>query len=266
MPGWLDTAAAYQESFGLLCAGTVDDVVATARVGGASRWLDVGCGTGAVVKAAIDASSAEGSGRETTVHGCDASFDMIRFAARAVPTAKLVTSALPRLPYADAEFEAVTANFVVNHVPDPLAAVTELGRVTRCGGRTVLTIWPAGPTPVNQLWEDVVTTAEIVRPVPRRLDPEHEFDRTEAGLVDLVRRAGLGDVAARVVEWTLLISASALWAGVEAGIATVGGTFLAQAPAGRERMRQAYADLARRQEHDGLVVLPASALLVVGTR
>lgn len=269
MPGWVDTAAAYQDSFGRLCAGIVDDVVAAARGDGAGagaggRWLDVGCGCGAVARAALEAFSGAESGHEPTVHGCDASVDMITFATGAVPGAKLVTAALPRLPYADGAFDAVTASFVVNHVTDPLAAVTELRRVTRRGGRVVLTIWPAGLTPVNQLWEDVITTAEVTRPVSSRLAPEHEFDRTEAGLADLLGRAGLAEVSARIVGWTFGIAGSDLWAGVEAGIATIGAIYRAQDAAGRERMRQAYADLVRRQGTDGMLALPASALLAVG--
>ena len=55
------------------------------------------------------------------------------------------------LPFADGTFHAVTANFVVNHVPDPRGAVRDLARVLRPGGRVAMTIWPAEP-PSGQRW------------------------------------------------------------------------------------------------------------------
>ncbi len=46
------------------------------------------------------------------------------------------------LPFGEGSFDAVTANFVLNHVGDPAATLTEMRRVLRPGGR----LPPAGRT------------------------------------------------------------------------------------------------------------------------
>ncbi|MFF9076900.1 class I SAM-dependent methyltransferase [Streptomyces sp. NPDC014872] len=55
--------------------------------------------------------------------------------ALAAPEADVRLAALPCLPFADDEFDAVVGNFVLNHVGRPREALRELRRVTRPGGR-----------------------------------------------------------------------------------------------------------------------------------
>lgn len=258
MVGWDRVAEAYDAGFGRLCSGTVDAVLDAALTGAGhpGTLLDVGTGAGSVGRSALS--------RRAVVHACDASASMIDFVGAVEPRVRLAVAALPHLPYADAAFDAVTANFVINHVADPLAAVREIARVTRRGGRAALTIWPGGPTALDQLWQDVVADAGAVAPPARRLDPAHEFDRTESGLADLLERAGLVTVDVRTVSWTFRVSAADLWAGVEAGIAGVGATFLAQPVELRDQMRAVFADRVDQGGDDGELALPASALLAVG--
>jgi SAM-dependent methyltransferase len=59
-------------------------------------------------------------------------------------------------PFADDEFDLVVSNHVVEHVPDVIAFITELHRVTRHGGRIKLLTphytnpdWPNDPTHRN---------------------------------------------------------------------------------------------------------------------
>jgi SAM-dependent methyltransferase len=46
-----------------------------------------------------------------------------------------------RLPYADASFAGAGAQLVLNFVPDPLAALNEMRRVTAPGGHLVAAVW-----------------------------------------------------------------------------------------------------------------------------
>src|SRR5690606_1500973 len=55
--------------------------------------------------------------------------------------------ALPVLSFRDAAFDAVVANFVLNHVDDPRAGAAELLRVAR--SVVLATVWTASP---SSLW------------------------------------------------------------------------------------------------------------------
>ncbi len=57
----------------------------------------------------------------------------------------VIQAALPELPMTDGAFDAVAANFVINHVGRPSDSVAELARVTRSGGLIAMTVWPAPP-------------------------------------------------------------------------------------------------------------------------
>lgn len=259
MSSWAGTADAYDVSFARLCAGPVEELLSALGPAGRGRsLLDVGCGPGTVASAARRAGFA--------AVGSDADSSMLGLARRKDPALVLVGGALPDLPFAGARFDAVAANFVVNHTPDPRASVRELARVTRPGGRLALTIWTAAPGPLNQLWGDVLTAAAVDRPPARTLPPELDFDRTTAGLAGLLAGAGLTDVAVRQVDWRFEIGADDLWRAVAGGVATIGQTYHAQPAAGRERMGAAYVRLVVQRHPSGQLRLPSSALLASATR
>ncbi|WP_347400492.1 methyltransferase domain-containing protein [Streptomyces sp. BK239] len=60
---------------------------------------------------------------------------MIELAERAAPTAPVRVAALPELPFADDEFDAVVADFVLNHVGRPLLALGELAPCSEARGQ-----------------------------------------------------------------------------------------------------------------------------------
>ena len=251
---WSGTAAAYEVSFARLCAGTVEDLLAALGPAGTGRrMLDAGCGPGTVAAAARAAGFA--------VVGLDADPSMLDLARRRDRTAELVCAALPHLPFASRQFDAVAANFVVNHTPDPRASVRELARVARPGGRVAVTIWAAAVGPMNQLWDDVVAAAAVERPPARALPPDRDFDRTATGLAGLLAQAGLTDVAVREVGWVFRTSAADLWQAVSGGVATIGQTYRAQRPAVQDEMRAAYLRLTAERYPSGELVLPSVALL-----
>lgn len=230
---WQDTADAYLRSFARLCAGTVDEMLRLAGPGGGGRrLLDIGTGPGTVAAAA---------GRHGhRVIGLDSDRSMIDLAARRNPRIAFGVGALPDLPRRDHAFDVITANFVVNHTPDPRRAVAELYRVTLPGGRLVATIWPARPLPLNQLWAEVLRRAAASPPPGSRLPPDLDFDRSEAGFAGILSRAGFDRVDCAELAWTFEIEPAGLWSAVEAGI---GRTYRAQDTAGRAQLRAAYADL-----------------------
>jgi SAM-dependent methyltransferase len=169
--------------------------------------------------------------------------------------------AVPRLSFANGGFDVTVANFVINHVADPRAAVRELVRVTRPGGIVLATIWPADPvSPMNEIWNSVVREYGAVPPSGQRLRAEDDFERSAEGLTRLMVDAGLDSVEAQVVAWDFVISAGELWTAVESGIANIGATYKAQSHAGRDAMRAAYDGITQHRQ----LTLPSVAVLGSG--
>ncbi|MBS2938325.1 class I SAM-dependent methyltransferase [Nocardioides sp. J2M5] len=131
---WTGVAEAYARSFAGLCAGAVPTMLDGLPPG--TRLLDVGCGTGALV--------AEARRRGHDAVAVEADPEMAALAQGRLGD-DVAVAALPDLPHAGAGFDAVTANFVLNHVDDPRASARELVRVAAPGGRVRATIWTSAP-------------------------------------------------------------------------------------------------------------------------
>lgn len=252
MGRWDGAASAYRRSFATLCDGTVDRLLADVP---APLLLDAGCGAGGL------AARARAAGRR--VLAVDADPTMVALTSRR-STGPACVGALPRLPLPDGAVDGVTANFVVNHVPDPRAAVRELARVTAPGGRVGLTVWPAGPPAWGALVSEAYAAAGVV-PVPAdRLAPHLDFERSAAGLCGLVEDAGLTCLVAEEVSWTWEVTVDDLWAGIAGGVAAVGRTYLAQSPAVRAAAERALRRVAERHVVDGVLRLGSTAAYAVG--
>ncbi|HEX6685382.1 MAG TPA: class I SAM-dependent methyltransferase [Candidatus Limnocylindrales bacterium] len=255
---WSGRARAYERSFAKLCAHPAGDLLDAARVGAGTRILDAGTGSGTVARLAAD--------RTASVTAVDAEPDMVALARRNVPEAEVRQGVLPDLPFPDGEFDAAVANFVLNHTGDPVAALAELRRVTRSGGRIAVTIWPYPQMVVQTLWAQAIRESGVVPPADLpRLAPEHEFERSEAGLTSLLRRAGLTDVTCRRLEWLHRTDFDDWWSGPAAGLGTPGLIIAAQAPQVVARIRLNYERLCEPYREPGnMLALPAAALLAAG--
>lgn len=244
---WSGVADAYRASFATLCEGTVERLLSDTSGG---DHLDVGCGTG------ILAARAAALGR--AVVAVDADPEMAAL-SRAVIPGCVVEAALPDLPFDDGTFDAVTANFVINHVRDPRAALRELSRVTHPGGRVAVTIWPATTPEWAALVADAFSRAGVV-PIPsQRLSVELDFDRSVDGLRRLAEAAALDVLTATELTWEWEISVDDLWGGIAGGVATVGQTFRAQTPAVQASAKREFYEVTARLAGDGMVRLSSAA-------
>jgi SAM-dependent methyltransferase len=98
-----------------------------------TRLLDAGCGAGLALVLAAE--------RGATVTGLDASAGLLEIARERLPEADLREGDLEALPFADDAFDAVTAFNSIQYAGDPTAALREIGRVARPGGRIAVTTW-----------------------------------------------------------------------------------------------------------------------------
>ncbi|MGH8879095.1 MAG: class I SAM-dependent methyltransferase, partial [Stackebrandtia sp.] len=108
-------AELYARTFGKLCAHPVSELLDAVGVAAGHRVLDVGCGSGSVSAAALS--------RNASVTAIDAEPSMVELTRKAAPEAAVSRQVLPDLSFADASFDAVVGNFVVNQVADPRAVV-----------------------------------------------------------------------------------------------------------------------------------------------
>ena len=100
------------------------------------RILDVGCGPGFYVAELLDAVGAEGS-----VVGVDSSAPMLAIAGRRVEgreNAELLEGEATALPVADGDFDAAVSVQVFEYIDEIPAALAEIRRALRPGGRIVL--------------------------------------------------------------------------------------------------------------------------------
>lgn len=95
------------------------------------RALDAACGTGR------HAGYLAERGHE--VVGVDGSPEMLARAVARVPTAGFLLGDLERLPVADSAFDVVVCALSLGHLAALRAAIGELGRVARRGGRVIVT-------------------------------------------------------------------------------------------------------------------------------
>lgn len=154
--------------------GTLEPTLARLGEGPGPRLLDVACGTGILLD--------EVARRWPTVEawGVDASPEMLRLARSRLPaSAGLVLGDVHRLPFADAAFHTVTSTSALHHWPRPERALGEMARVTRPGGRLVLTDW----------CEDFLALRLLSR-VLRRTDPSHHRAYRAAEASRLLEDAG----------------------------------------------------------------------------
>ncbi|MFF4947102.1 class I SAM-dependent methyltransferase [Streptomyces rubiginosohelvolus] len=255
---WSGKAEAYADTYAHLCAHLVPALLDAAEAGPGTRVLDVGCGSGTVSAAAV--------ARGASVYAADAEPGMVAATRRAVPGVTAHIARLPELPYAKDTFDAVVGNFVLNHVGRPLAALAELRRITRPGGRVAVTIWRAPGAPGQTLIGRAAQAAGLTRPawLPA-LTPEDDFPRTPEGLAALLDTAGLLDADCSEMAWEHRCDPDTWWAGAEQGIGAIGQVLTSGGAEGVAAARRAYGDLcAEFRTRDGLLELPHVALLAHG--
>lgn len=254
MTGWSGVGEAYAASYESLCAGTNDSLVRTLGAADGRRVLDVGAGTGKLA-GRLDAVG-------WAVTGCEPEETMRGVASRRYPALDFVEGGLPRLPFADAAFDAVTANFVLNHVDDPRQSARELVRIAASGAPLAATIWTVSP---SWFWMSVCDTAGLVPAAGGRLPEDKDFERTAEGFARMLTEGGWRDVWIEEHTWTWHATPQQLWASAEGGVASAGAFYFSLDAAARQRFRAAFDELVAGSMQGGSVALEHTAALVVGT-
>lgn len=160
--------------------------------------LDLAAGTGTSSEPLADAG--------VRVVPCDLSEGMLAVGKRRRPDLAFVAGDALELPFADASFDAVTISFGLRNVPDVPAALREMARVTKPGGRLVVcefstpTFGPFRTVYSNYLMRAVPSVARVVTKSPDAYVYLAESIREwpdQQGLGRIIKAAGWREVAFR---------------------------------------------------------------------
>jgi SAM-dependent methyltransferase len=160
-----------------------------------ARWLDVGCGTGALSQVVLERGAPE------WVSGIDASDGFVAYARRRVGDQRcdFRVGNAQALPVVDGEFGVAVAGLVLNFVPDKAKAVAEMKRATRAGGTVAAYVWDyAGEM---QMMRHFWNAAVALDPTAVELDEGRRFPICHSEpFADLFRSAGLREVETRAID------------------------------------------------------------------
>jgi SAM-dependent methyltransferase len=94
----------------------------------ASRVLEVGCGTGAILSELPN---------DISLHGLDIDSAALAECRINAPMASVVQGNALQLPYSNETFDIVYCHFLILWVPDPLQALLEMKRVAKSGSHVI---------------------------------------------------------------------------------------------------------------------------------
>src|SRR4051812_24683114 len=129
-------ADAYEAFMGRWSRPAADAVLAWLQPDVGLRWLDVGCGTGALTGAILERADPQ------AVFGIDPSADLLAGAGRIIDSrVTFEVGSAEKLPVAANAFDVVIAGLVLHFVPDPIAAIAEMKRAAAPGAIVVAYVW-----------------------------------------------------------------------------------------------------------------------------
>lgn len=189
------SGAAYEPYVGRWSRLVAREFLLWLAIPSSARWLDVGCGTGALSETILAQTS------PTEVHGIDPSEGYLALAREQVrdPRVRFEVGDGRQLPVASAAYDVVVSGLVLNFIPDLGAGMAEMVRVTKPGGTVAAYVWDyAGKMELMRYFWDA---AVALKPEARERDEGRRFPICQAEpLRNLFEEAGLYEVEVHAID------------------------------------------------------------------
>ena len=218
------------------------------------HWLEVGCGTGALTSAIVDL------GRPASVMATDASAQYIGDARKALPDQRvqfLVASA-ENLPRRAEGYDVVASSLVLNFIPDPVAALREMGALGSDNGVVGVCVWDyaEGMQFLRHFWDAAVA----LDPAAHRYDEGERFPICSPPALEAAfREAGFPAVEVQGLEVeTRFADFEDYWTPFVGGPGPAPG-YLASLSAGNQEELARRLEAALPRDSDGSVPMTARA-------
>jgi SAM-dependent methyltransferase len=223
------------------------------------KTLDVGCGTGALVK------TIAGATRQTEIVGVDPAQSFIDYARTRFSDPRMVFQVgdAMQLPFPSAHFDQTLSLLVMMFVPEPERAAREMRRVTRPGGTVSACTWHRDELELTSIfWEEACKLDPGADARAQR--PKHS--NRDGQLAALWKSAGLVEVEETAIAMQLpFTSFNDFWDPHLRGVAPQGAYVASLSEERREALRRALRQRIFGDRPDGAFTLRAKALAVRGT-
>jgi SAM-dependent methyltransferase len=160
-----------------------------------SRWLDVGCGTGALSQTILEIANPK------NIKGIDRSEDYVEFARSRINDSRagFEVGNAQMLSFESEAFDAAVSGLVLNFVPQPDQMIAEMARVVHNGGMIALYVWDyAGKMQMMRHFWNAVAALD---PAARDLDEGRRFPICNPDpLKKLFQNAGLDRVEVQPID------------------------------------------------------------------
>ena len=161
----------------------------------ARRWLDVGCGTGALTQTILNIAEPD------AVTGVDPSEGFLAHARATItdPRARFLVGDAQAAAIESESVDAVVSGLALNFVPDTARAAAEMARVTRPEGTVAVYVWDyAGEMQFMRYFWDAAAAVDLNA---RELDEGPRFPICHPDALErLFSAAGLRDVTTRAID------------------------------------------------------------------
>ncbi|HKD77020.1 MAG TPA: class I SAM-dependent methyltransferase [Ktedonobacterales bacterium] len=261
MPETWSNGTAYESYVGRWSQPVAQEFLAWIAIPSHARWLDVGCGTGALTRAIL------ADYHPSRVVGVDPSADYVSFAQAqlADPRVQVLNGDATHLLVRDEECNVTVSGLVLNFIPQPELALAEMARVTQTQGTVAAYVWDySGQMQLMRyFWNAVVA----LHPEDRSQDEGQRFPLCQPDrLSALWQQAGLRDVATRAIDVpTVFRDFDDYWTPFLSGQGPAPGYCMALSDEARRDLRE-HVRATLPTNSDGSISLKARAWAVQGRK